>query len=81
MGGFLALLSLELRWDPGILCLPYPCQLKHGGGAFNCSTAAAHIDKLTPAFRAEIDRLVAADQVPKARSSTGPPPGLLALGP
>lgn len=30
MDGFLALLSVELRWQPQLMCLPYPCQLKRG---------------------------------------------------
>lgn len=41
MAGFLALLSVELDWLPEQhLCLPYPCQLKHGSSAYNCSTAS-----------------------------------------
>lgn len=37
---FVALLTLELGWPPSAVCLPYPCQLKHGNGAYNCSTAS-----------------------------------------
>ena len=63
ISGFLTLLSLELGWAPKILCLPYPCQLKHGNSAYDCATAGAHLTDLTPTLRAEIDRLTAADLV------------------
>jgi hypothetical protein len=39
MNGFIALLSVEFDWPPEILCLPWPCQLKAGGGGYDCATA------------------------------------------
>jgi len=61
--GFLALLSLELKWgNSSLLCLPYPCQLKQGGGDTDCGAAGSnHLNKLAPKIRGEIDRLVAPD--------------------
>lgn len=41
LSSFLALVSLEMNWPPHAMCLPYPCQLKHGSGAYACATAGS----------------------------------------
>ena len=58
---FLALISLTFNWSPNNMCLPFPCQLKHGSGHYNCSTAGQHMKELTPLVINEINRLVAPD--------------------